>query len=97
MNFEDELERRRRLVAILDDRPRLLGMFRSWTTRPHIYEQYKGFLPRFGFGEHLHMCRECEKSGGSPHPKLHTIFAYVRIGLTLHTISWPTWFGDAIS
>lgn len=97
MNFEDELEKLQQRVVIMDERPRILGMFRSWTTQPRIYDQYKSWLPRVGFGDHVQTCKECAASGEAFHPKLHAIFMYVRIGLTLHTVSWPTWLSDIFS
>lgn len=90
MNFEEQAEKLRVKVGILDERPRALGMLRTYG----VPAAAVGKMPRFGTGDHLQTCKVCAESGGTEHPKLHAVFAYVRIGNLVHTISWPTWWDE---
>lgn len=71
-------------VGVWDDRPRFLGMFSSYKIPP----QKAGMPSIIGVGDHLVTCL-C--GAHEQHPRLLTVFGYVRVSHRLYTVSWPTW------
>lgn len=77
-------------LGLWDPRPRFLGMFQMYTLHPTEL-QAGGHVPVMGILDHLVHC-ECGTAGAPIHPKFHAAAAYVRFGLTIVSVSWPTWF-----
>lgn len=91
MNFEDEAEKLRRGLSVWDDRSRFLGIFQMYNMPKDVK------LPWGGIGDHLQSCQDCDAAGGTPHPKIHAIFAYIRLGTIVMSVSWPTWWDGLFS
>lgn len=77
-----------RRIAILDSRPRILGMFSLYPVndKEKVVE-----VPIAGMMDHLMMC-DCKYSEKTPHPKFHCAAVYVRAFGYILSVSWPTWF-----
>jgi hypothetical protein len=76
----------KKMLALWDDRPRFLGMFSSFHGIPK-----NPLLKIVGFADHFVTCG-CGGHGGQRHPAFLARCVYVKLGASIHTLSWPTWF-----